>query len=436
MKRVMTVLVFFFLSLALFAQSGTQLLEKEQEAYRLIAQKVKPAVVEIGITKGDQMGLGSGIVVQKDGEKIYILTNNHVAGDADKINVRFSDGRAYKAKLVGKDDKKDLALIEIDTKDSVTVAELGNSDNLQVGDIVIAIGSPLGFSSTVTQGIISAVGREPLPGSDLAQYTDYIQTDAAINPGNSGGALVNIYGQVIGINSWIASQSGGSAGLGFAIPINKAKADIKDFLTKGKVDYGWLGVEMTLPNPDIVADMKLQALKGVFVYSIVGGSPADKSGLLPGDFVTTINGIPVKDDNSVLQTVGSLAPGSVNKFELLRQGKETSLDVTIELRPSESALAKSSNKVWPGMSVVDVDNDVRKQLDLKASDGDVVINNVESGSIAGNTGFRSGDVIQKLNGRVLKNTADFYEALNSISGKASFEVYRDGTIYKVSMEKQ
>jgi Do/DeqQ family serine protease len=436
MKRVMTVLVFLFLSLVLFAQSGTQLLEKEQEAYRAIAQKIRPAVVEIGVTKGEAQGLGSGIVIQRDSDRVYILTNNHVAGEADTITVHFNDGRTFKAKLVGKDDKKDLALIAIETKDQVIIADLGDSDNLQVGDIVMAIGSPLGFSSTVTQGIISAVGREPLPGTDLAQYTDYIQTDAAINQGNSGGALVNIQGQVIGVNSWIASQSGGSIGLGFAIPINKAKLDVKEILLHGKVDYGWLGVTMTDPNSDIVTDMKLKDLKGIFIYSIVGGSPADKSGLLPGDYVTSINGKSLKDDNTVLQMIGSLAPNSMNRFELIRQEKQMTIDVKIEIRPDNSSIEKLSNKVWPGLSIVDVDDDVRKQLNIKPFDGDVVINSVESGSIAANTGFRSGDVVQKLNGKVLKNTADFYNALNSTPGKASFEVYRQGTVYKVSMEKQ
>jgi Do/DeqQ family serine protease len=436
MRRVMTVLVFFFLSVALFAQSGTQLLEKEQEAYRAIAQKVRPAVVEIGITKGEQQGLGSGIVIQKEDDKVYILTNNHVAGDADTITIHFNDGRSYKAKLVGKDDKKDLALVVITTKDDVTIADLGDSDSLQVGDIVVAIGSPLGFSSTVTQGIISAVGREPLPGTDLAQYTDYIQTDAAINQGNSGGALVNIQGEVIGVNSWIASQSGGNVGLGFAIPINKAKADVKEIMLHGKVDYGWLGVTMTDPNPDIITDLKLKNLKGVFIYSVVGGSPADKSGLLPGDFITSINDKVLKDDNAVLQMIGGLAPNSINKFDLVRLTKQMTIQVKIEVRPDNTTIDKQSNKVWPGISVVDIDDDVRKQLNLKSVDGDVVINSVEDGSIAGNTGFRSGDVLQKLNGKVLKTTADFYEALNSVSGKASFEVFRQGTVYKVSMEKQ
>ena len=188
------------------------------------------------------------------------------------------------------------------------MAELGDSDSLMVGDWVLAVGSPLGFESTVTAGIVSAIGRRSVQGA--AGFTDYIQTDAAINQGNSGGALVNIYGQVVGINSWIASTSGGNIGLGFAIPINNAKRAIDDFITKGKSEYGWIGINMGGLQPQAAEDLKLGEAHGAFVYGVFKGSPADKAGLLPGDMITKVDGKALKDSSDLLLTIGNLTPGT------------------------------------------------------------------------------------------------------------------------------
>ena len=241
-----------------------------QASLRDISQKVRPAVVEINVTEvikqqvpqldspfdwffnqqqGNgqgstrtfrQSGLGSGIIVKRTGDKVYVLTNNHVVDNATDISVRLTDQRVFKATVVGTDPRKDIALVTFTTKENVAVAELGDSNALQVGDLVLAVGNPLGFESTVTMGMVSALGRRG-PQGETSSYTDYIQTDASINQGNSGGALVNIDGQVIGINTWIAAPSGGSVGLGFAIPINNAKSAIDQFIAKGRVQYGWLG---------------------------------------------------------------------------------------------------------------------------------------------------------------------------------------------------
>src|SRR4030042_1727897 len=252
-------------------QDGIQTLQSLQNAFRAVAAKVLPSVVQVDVVdvvknsgadfpnpfefffgpqrqrQGQprefrQQGLGSGVVVRRNGEKLYVLTNDHVAGEAEQINIKLQDGRSYKAKLVGRDENKDLALVMFETRENIPVAEIGDSGSLMVGDWVLAVGSPLGFESTVTAGIVSAIGRRSVQGA--AGFTDYIQTDAAINQGNSGGALVNIYGQVVGINSWIASTSGGNIGLGFAIPINNAKRAIDDFITKGRSEYGWIGINI------------------------------------------------------------------------------------------------------------------------------------------------------------------------------------------------
>ncbi|MFQ3621654.1 MAG: trypsin-like peptidase domain-containing protein, partial [Spirochaetales bacterium] len=278
-------------------------LETYQSALRRVAQRTLPVVVEIQVVEvvrqprpvfdlfgnpfefffGPQdrnqrtprnqpqerefrrQGLGSGVIVQRNGNTVYVLTNNHVAGNASEIKISLHDGREFDGKLVGTDPRRDLALLSFETKETVPIAELGDSDTVQVGDFAIAVGNPLGFESTVTFGIVSAVGRKAQPGMDIGNFTDFIQTDAAINPGNSGGALVNIYGQVIGINTWIASQSGGNIGLGFAIPINNAKKVINDIIAKGSVEYGWLGVNSGNPSRELRESLNIKTTSGAFV---------------------------------------------------------------------------------------------------------------------------------------------------------------------------
>ncbi len=283
--------------------SGVSALEELQYSFRSIASSVLPVVVQInvvevitqqtpeGVSPWDfffkpgpnspegetpqqkefrRPGLGSGVIVRKDGKKVYVLTNNHVVGEADEISVMLHDQRTFKGKLVGKDERKDLALVVFETKDDVPVAVLGDSDSLQVGDWAVAVGNPLGLESTVTVGIISALGRRGGPGSNIS---DFIQTDAAINPGNSGGALVNIRGEVIGINTWIASTTGTYIGFGFAIPINNAKKDIEDFIKHGAVQYGWLGVSIRDPLPSMRSEMMLEDINGGMAINVYKGSP-------------------------------------------------------------------------------------------------------------------------------------------------------------------
>ncbi len=449
------------------AQTGLKTLENMQYSFRAVAKKVLPTVVEINVVdiikqpipqflspfefffgqpnpreqkqwrEYKQYGLGSGVIVRKVGKKIYVLTNNHVVGEADEISVRLHDGRQYKARLVGKDANKDLALVVFESSDkNIPIAELGDSSTLQVGDWVLAIGNPLGFESTVTAGIVSAIGRHSLPGSHIAGFTDYIQTDAAINRGNSGGALVNLKGQVIGINTWIASPSGGSIGLGFAIPINNAKKAINDFITKGKIEYGWLGVSIGDASKGYKEDLKIEDKTGAFVFNVFKGSPADKAGILPGDLITKVNGKSIKDSTQLLFTIGNLQPGKKTEFEIYRQGKTVTLTAKLATREEEKKLAKKSNKVWPGITPVKITNDIRKQLGIPSGIGKVIIGNVVQGSPAQIAGLRIGDIIKRINNNSIDSVADFYKYLNENDSKRKlFTIVRNGNELIIGLVK-
>jgi Do/DeqQ family serine protease len=437
-------------------KEGLKTLSDMQSSFRDVAQQVLPSVVEIDVVQtvarttlnvpspfdfffapqgpGDtsqerpytREGLGSGIIVRKTADKVYVLTNNHVVGQANQISVKLSDGRQYTAELTGRDEKRDLALLSFQTQESVPVAELGDSDTVRVGDWVLAVGSPLGYESTVTAGIVSAIGRVPLAGSDISSFTDYIQTDAAINEGNSGGALVNINGEVIGISSWIASPSGGSVGLGFAIPINNARKDIQDFLTKGEVQYGWLGVSIGgLASPDAQA-LGLADGQGAFVYGVYRGSPAEKTGLQPGDFITAVNGEDVQDTTGLLVLVGNLTPGETAELRLTREGRPLTMSVTVTQRQPDSQL--SGGELWPGFSVTQVTDEIRSQLGLPRNSGDLVVGSVTPDSAAAVAGLKPGDLLLKVEGTPVRSVADFYRALNAHEGgELVFSVGRQGT---------
>ncbi len=375
-----------------------------------------------------QQGMGSGVIVRKEGTRAYVLSNAHVVGEADEIKIRLTDGREFDGRLVGQDTRKDLALVVFETSEAVPVAELGDSDTLYPGDWVLAMGNPLGFESTVTAGIVSAIGRETLPGSSVTGFTDYIQTDAAINQGNSGGALVDLDGKIVGINTWIASPTGGSIGLGFAIPVNNAKRAIGDFITKGHVDYGWLGVSVGNASPAMADAMNLKERGGAFVYGVFGGSPGDRAGLHPGDFITHIDGKAIKDSNQLVRIIGNFAPGEVTRFDLVRGDETLSLEVRLESRASEQKIAEISRKIWPGISVAPMSDEVRRGLNLSDADGDVVIVTVEPESAAHVAGLAAGDVIEKINDQKLSSVADFYRIVNERKGKdLIFTIERKGT---------
>jgi Do/DeqQ family serine protease len=448
------------------AGKGFQAMSNIQAAFREVAREVLPSVVEIdvvNVVKAQlpginspfnfffqpesaqgasrqqelrQKGLGSGVMVKRVGQSVYVLTNNHVVGEAQEITVSLADGRNFTAKLVGKDPKKDLALVKFTTEESVPLAELGDSDTLQVGDWVLAVGSPLGFHSTVTEGIVSALGRESLPGSSIASFTDYIQTDAAINQGNSGGALVDIQGQVVGINSWIASPSGGNVGLGFAIPINNAKSTIQDLITTGKTSYGWLGITMGSLSPTEAGKLYGDAVQGAFVSSVYEGSPAQKAGILPGDLITTVNRENITDPTQLLLVVGNLKPGTTANFTILRAHEQLVLKVNIAERQDEQALAKQANQLWPGLSVVQITPELRTRLDLPRNIGNVIVGAVDKGSSAAAAGLRVGDIVRNVNGQKVVSLADFYHAVNQPDTRELLlEITREGQEYQIDLVK-
>ncbi len=443
-------------------------LEPFQAAFRAVTQKVLPSVVEVDVTQTTtqqapqsnspfpspfeqspgnggsrtfrQSGLGSGIIVQHAGTQYYVLTNNHVVQGASEISVKLNDQRVFKAHIIGTDPRKDVALIAYDSKDSIPVAELGDSNSLQVGDIVFAIGNPFGFESTVTMGIVSALGRHG-PQGDMATYTDYIQTDAAINQGNSGGALVNINGEVIGMNTWIAAPTGGNIGLGFAIPINNAQQPIQDFIARGKVEYGWLGAQIADVQdnetyPGFASDLKLGGLKGAFIMETYKGSPADRAGVLPGDFVTRVDNSAVANASDLTQVVGSLAAGKTYTFSVVRYGEKTAVPVKIGVRDDKDQVAQAKN-LWPGMTVIDINDQVRQQVDIPRGTNGVVVGYVpDESSPASIAGLKTGDVITAVNGQSVRNMMDYYRALNgSPKGSAMFTIQRSGSEIRIGLDR-
>lgn len=375
-------------------------------------------------------GLGSGVIVRKDGNKVYVLTNSHVVGNADEISVKLHDQREFDAKTIGKDNRLDLALIEFSTKEDVPIARLGNSDNLYVGDWVMAVGNPYGFESTVTAGIVSALGREPEPTMQVSGFTDYIQTDAAINPGNSGGALVNLDGEIVGINTWIASQSGGSVGIGFAIPINNAKKAISDFITSGKVEYGWLGVSIQDPieeiMPGVAEDLEIEDEEGSLVINVYKNSPADKGGFLPGDFITRVGEVYITDSNHLTRVVGNLKPGKTINFHIIRYGKEKVLEVTLDVRKQEEELAEDTS-LWPGLTVIGLTNEIKKELNVPDDVDGVVIAAVFPDTSSDSVGLRSGDIVTAVDKKPVYDVMDFYKTINTADSKeVMFRVFREG----------
>jgi Do/DeqQ family serine protease len=272
-------------------------------------------------------GLGSGVVVSPEG---YILTNFHVVDGADEIEVAHNDGRKYKARVVGSDPESDLAVLRIPADHKLPVIAFGSSDTLRVGDVVLAIGNPFGVGQTVTSGIVSALGRSHL---GINTFENFIQTDAAINPGNSGGALVDSNGHLVGINTAIYSQSGGSMGIGFAIPVSLAKNVMEQIVRSGSVTRGWVGIEVQEITPELAQSFKLSGTQGALIAGVMRGSPADKAGIKPGDVLTLVGGKPVKDAQVMLDLIAALEPGKTARFDIQRNGRDVGVDVTIGKRP-------------------------------------------------------------------------------------------------------
>jgi serine protease Do len=352
-----------------------------------------------------QVGQGSGFLISKDG---YILTNNHVVGDADRITVRLQDGRSFKATRIGSDEKSEVAVIRIEGGD-FPFLELGDSDSLEVGEWVLAIGNPFGLNETVTAGIVSAKGRSNI---GIADYENFIQTDAAINPGNSGGPLINIEGKVVGINTAIYSRSGGYMGIGFAIPVNMARG-IKDQLIKsGKVVRGYLGVVIQDVDRDLADAMGVKEAKGVLVSQVMESSAADKAGLEDGDVILKLDGRDVADAGSFRSEIAALSPGTSVKLEVLRDGKPRELKAeTMELEGgAATAEAGEATADKLGLSVTDLTPEIAEQIGVKEDKG-ALVSEVDMSGPAWQAGLRQGMLIESVNREPVKSAQEFNAAV-------------------------
>ncbi len=422
-------------------------IKETSRAFSEIVISVSPAVVNISSTKTmrkqptpfdeffdflnpspdgrskrwKEQSLGSGVIVSPDG---YIVTNNHVIEKADEIKVVFVDKKSFRARIIGSDSKTDIAIIKIDAA-NLPVLPWGDSDKLQVGEFVLAIGNPFGLSNTVTMGIISAIGRTDV---GIADYENFIQTDAAINPGNSGGPLVNMKGELIGINTAIFSKTGGYQGIGFAVPSNMVNSVMEQLIRKGKVVRGWIGVTIQELTPEIAQKLGMSSADGVLVTDVVKGGPAQKAGLTRGDVILEYNGKTVKDASLLRNMVAQSEVNQQIKLKISRQGKEMFISVTVaELPPdgvqmvpssSNDDLNPSSNAL-AGITVMDINTAIAKQLKIEGDEKGVVIVRIQPGSLAEDKGIRKGDVIQEINRQRINNINDFNKATSHLKADSA-----------------
>ena len=445
---------------AVIPQDSLAVTQSLQNTFRSISSNVLPAVVEVDVIEKkkiqvynpfqdffknnpffstpendeddsdnfreqEQSSLGSGVIVRKTGKTFYVLTNNHVAGNAYKIKIKLNDEREFDGKLVGADPRMDVALVSFESDDkSITVAKLGDSDSMHQGDIVLALGSPLGYFASVTQGIVSATGRS---GGQIGSISDFIQTDAAINQGNSGGPLVNIYGEVIGINTWIASSSGGSVGLGFSIPINNIKESIDQFISDGKITYGWVGVSLMEITDEYKEQLGIDKKQtGALASQLFLESPAIKGGMKPGDFIIELNGHAVKSVDQLVREIGCIPAGKTAEVVVLRGKEKKTIKIKIDER--DEKLVSDNSKLWPGFIASPLTEENRKKLKIENEKvKGIVVTGVTEKTPAAALRLQNGDIICAVNDKKVESVEDFYRELD-ISNKKEiwFDVYNEG----------
>ncbi len=349
--------------------------------------------------------LGSGVIIDKEG---YILTNNHVIKDVDEVTVTLLNGTTYNAKVVGADSETDVGLLKIDPEEPLIPIPLGDSDAIVAGDWVMAIGNPFGFGHTVTVGVVSATRRSKVMSPDELPYQDFIQTDASINPGNSGGPLLDIHGRLIGINTVIASRTGQSAGIGFAIPINMVKPLLPDLKEKGTVIRGWMGVSIQSITKDLADTLKLGTTEGALVAEVVEKGPAEEAGIQAGDIIVEFDGVKIRDQNHLSQLVASQPVGKKVKVDILRKDKKKSVTLHVGTRPGSN----DSFSVIPGsdsgfgLSVQNITPEIARQLQLDSTDG-VLVSEVEPAGPAEKAGLMRGNIILEINQKPVKNVNDY-----------------------------
>jgi serine protease Do len=435
--------------------------EETGRAFADIAKAVSPAVVNISSTKivrqqsaGESMNylpgipngkaqkfreqsLGSGVIVSSDG---YIVTNSHVIEQSNDIRVSLYDRRSFKARVIGIDSKTDIAIIKIDATDLPVIA-WGDSEKLQVGEFVLAIGNPFLLSHTVTMGIVSAVGRADV---GISAYENFIQTDAAINPGNSGGPLVNIRGELVGINSAIFSKTGGYQGIGFAAPSNMVKLVMDQLIKVGKVTRGWIGVTIQELTPELSQQLGAEHYQGVLVSDVARNSPAQLAGITRGDIILEYDGKKTIDVGTMRNAVAQSRVSSQSQVRLIRRDKEMTLSVTVAELPVEGGDAKagltqrsdSLDNVLTGMRVTDLNSVIAKQLGIEPDEKGVVVMNIDSGAPADDAGLRRGDVISEINRSRISNLNDFNRIIARIKpgDSALLFVNRSGRKFYTTLE--
>jgi len=377
------------------------------------------------------VGSGSGFIISSDG---YIVTNHHVAGEADGLRVTLEDGRRFDATLIGSDPQTEVALIKIDAEDLPTV-RLGDSDGVRVGEWILAVGSPFGLDFTVTSGIVSAQGRSEV---GIVDYANFIQTDAAINPGNSGGPLINLRGEVVGMNTAILSRSGGNNGIGFAIPINMVKYVVDDLKDDGKVDRGFLGVSIQNLTPELSNWFEIEGDQGALIAEVVEGSPAYEAGLEQDDIVVRFDGHVVHDASALRSRVATTKPGKATPVEVLRDGKKVEKSVKLGRLDSDEVVAERSTPQGNrrlGLQLQDLDDSIAEQLGYTGETG-VVIADVLAGSPAAREGLRRGTIVTEVNRQPVSSVQEFKDAMEK--GKKNdtvlLNITRDGHSRYVALQ--
>ncbi|ORC37329.1 hypothetical protein B4O97_03815 [Marispirochaeta aestuarii] len=463
-RKIMTIrpkqMMLFFLIALVFLISGCAGLTSLtiQKNFRDIADKTLPVVVQVNTVdifsqevpdldgwdfffpdpdgEGESeerefrtQGLGSGVIVRRNGDTYYVVTNNHVVGEADEVSITLHNGRIYPADLIGKDPRRDLALVSFSAPGvDIQEARLGDSDSLRIGDLVVALGNPFGYSGTVTQGIISGLHR-----SGPTDISDFIQTDASINQGNSGGALVDLKGRVIGINTWITTPTGGSIGLGFAIPINSARNVIDQLIETGQVAYGWLGVSITDTSHDILESMKEDDVSGAVVTNIYVDSPAEKAGIRPGDIILNVGRRRIKNADNLIQAVSDLPVSRNSDFVILRDGESLEIPVAIEERADDDTIRARSDKFWPGLRLYPITDALREEME-KIPERGVYVLAVDKGTPGESAGLKSGDVITRLGKTEIDSLDAFYSSLKLAEDQAlALSVHRGGEDLELMM---
>ncbi|HTW90380.1 MAG TPA: Do family serine endopeptidase [bacterium] len=384
--------------------------------------------------------LGSGVIISPDG---YIVTNNHIVAGFDKIDIMLSDNTEFKGsavKVVGRDPQSDLAVLKVDTKKSLPSIALANADDIEVGDWAIAVGNPFGLNGTVTVGVVSAKGRSGLPLPEGPSYQDYIQTDASINPGNSGGALVNIKGELMGINAAIRTpvSNGGSVGIGFAVPVSIVKSVTDQLIKTGKVVRGYMGIRPQPVTDAIRKAMRLDDSKGVLVADVIAAQPADKAGIESGDVIVAVNGVKTDGVEQFRNQVAEFAPGTTISVGIVRDGKPMTKSVTLVTFPENAQQASVSGEeqptAWLGLTVRSLTSDERAEAKVS---GGVLVDSVEPGSNADDAGIERGDIVLEVGKNRINGMNDYNHAARQFKNSTSpvlFRINRGGSMLYIAVE--